>query len=94
MAALGVAATVLLVGAGWAAATLTQRSAPVPGAQVDPAAVRKTVAAFPELEVVSQPNGTVAVRGFVNWRVDRQRVTQALAPYGRPCSSSCAPPTI
>lgn len=83
MAALAVAATVLLVSAGWAAATLTQRGAPVPGAQVDPAAVRKTVAAFPELEVVSQPNGTVAVRGFVNSRVDRQRVAQALAPYGR-----------
>lgn len=81
--AVGVAATVLLVGAGWAAATLTQRGTPLRSAEIDPAAVRKTVANYPELEVVTQPNGTVAVRGFVNSRVDRQRVAQALAPYGR-----------
>lgn len=82
LAALGVAGVVVLVGAGWLGATYANGGAPRTQ-QVDPAAVRKTVAAYPELEVVSLPNGTVTVKGFVNSRVDRQRIVQALAPFGR-----------
>lgn len=83
VAGLGALATVLLVGAGWLAATISHDGGTPRTAQVDPAAVRKTVSAYPELEVVSLPNGVVTVRGFVNSRVDRQRIVQALAPYGR-----------
>ncbi|MFS8973362.1 BON domain-containing protein [Cupriavidus necator] len=79
----GVLGVVLLVSAGWMAATFANAGMAPRTQQVDPAAVRKTVAAYPELEVVSLPNGTVTVKGFVNSRVDRQRIVQALAPYGR-----------
>lgn len=80
---IGVLVVALLIGAGWLAATLSQDGGFARTAQVDPAAVRETVAGYPELEVVSLPNGAVTVRGFVNSRVDRQRIAQALAPFGR-----------
>ncbi|SCB31060.1 FHA domain-containing protein [Cupriavidus alkaliphilus] len=83
LATLGVAGVVGLVGAGWLAATYANGGLAPRTQQADPAAVRKTVAAYPELEVVSLPNGTVTVKGFVNSRVDRQRIVQALAPFGR-----------
>ncbi|HEX7687985.1 MAG TPA: FHA domain-containing protein [Burkholderiaceae bacterium] len=62
-----------------------------PAAAADPAAVARVIAPFTELEAVAAPGGQVVVKGFVESRLRRQQLEQALAPMGRRVTVEAVP---
>jgi type III secretion protein D len=65
--------------------------APVRPAGPDLAAVRQVLDRGDEVEVVAQPGGAVAVRGYVPTRERQRALAQALAPFGHQVVLSVQP---
>ncbi|MEW6706086.1 MAG: FHA domain-containing protein [Pseudomonadota bacterium] len=81
----GGATALLLALAGLTAVAAWQRGGKAADANaphLDLAALEKTLAAFPEVEAVAAPGGQVLLKGFVETRLRRQALAQAVRSLG------------
>jgi type III secretion system YscD/HrpQ family protein len=80
----GSAAAVLVAMAGLAAVAVWSGSRPpLPAAQgPDLAALEKSLLRYPEVQAVAAPGGQMVLKGFVESKLRRQELEQAVQPFG------------